>query len=798
MKIKFGKVAILCAAVFAVGAGGGIFSAKYIANGEETEQRQSSATRGENVVYEARNWTGTGISDGEKEDEILLSSAAKVKLNDTVNFNNGGDGISFAFALDGLSTDASAGWSFGMALSDGEYYGEGKLNGFSVTVRPNGSGYQVTVDYENGNTDLSSEFSVTEVTPGAGHNSGYDSIITLTSYIQEGELLTLYEKNTAEIGNVGDVENFGDMTLTFWSSDNFGEGNNVVLTNVDYAKHGDFYVHAAKSSVDEEGFLTVKTYDKQTTRLVSVSGYETNHIIGLEMSVIRADSEWDNNANRICMGVSGDYKPKTTDADASLWFMLKAANGNADAQGYQESFYAWNHFRNGGRCDSGYDSDYAFNYGAMTRLIDFMATPEGTDVYFDSSDYATRNMQFTNKKAKNLVDKEKAYVSVFIEIPETTNRTLPGIWTSTPEDPVRDSLMTEAKFRISAREAVSVSVDSVTAEKGKDVSVAVDFAPNITFDSLEVNGEFLSDEYFTYADGALTLKSVWTDTLTEATSVRLWTNVGIVTDFIVEPKSGEISFAESEKVYELVNGAGADVSFAYTVSGEAAIEEVREGDTVLTAEDAYTVTNTLLVFKGDWLKGLSEGIHTFTVTDNFGGIAELQVTVTVYAAPTASESEKNFEKGSAEDVEFSLVLDTRLSLKEVKSGDVVLDADAYSYDSDSGVLAVKSAWLEEQAAGDLTISVSDNKDQILVLTIKISEKAPDSGDSSDSGTSDDSLDSDTNDSSSASVGGNSSDSDAGTSVGTAGCGSVVTGIVSVAAVCTALVCLKKTWRRKDD
>lgn len=83
--------------------------------------------------------------------------------------------------------------------------------------------------------------------------------------------------------------------------------------------------------------------------------------------------------------------------------------------------------------------------------------------------------------------------------------------------------------------------------------------------------------------------------------------MGIVTDFIVEPESGEISFAESEKVYELVNGAGADVSFAYTVSGEAAIEEVREGDTVLTAEDAYTVTNTSLVFKGDWLKGLSEG-----------------------------------------------------------------------------------------------------------------------------------------------------------------------------------------------
>lgn len=144
-------------------------------------------------------------------------------------------------------------------------------------------------------------------------------------------------------------------------------------------------------------------------------------------------------------------------------------------------------------------------------------------------------------------------------------------------------------------------------------------------------------------------------------------------------------------------------------------------------------------------------------------------------------------------------MDTRLSLKEVKSGDVVLDAEAYSYDSDSGVLTVKSAWLEEQAAGDLIISVSDNKDQILVLTIKISEKAPDSGDSSDSGTSDSSPDSDTSDSSSASAGGsNSSDSDAGTSVGTAGCGSVVTGIVSVAAVCTALVCLKKTWRRKDD
>lgn len=43
-------------------------------------------------------------------------------------------------------------------------------------------------------TDLSSEFSVTEITPGAGHNSGYDSIITITSYIQEGELLALYEK----------------------------------------------------------------------------------------------------------------------------------------------------------------------------------------------------------------------------------------------------------------------------------------------------------------------------------------------------------------------------------------------------------------------------------------------------------------------------------------------------------------------------------------------------------------------------------------------------------------------------
>lgn len=64
---------------------------------------------------------------------------------------------------------------------------------------------------------------------------------------------------------------------------------------------------------------------------------------------------------------------------------------------------------------------------------------------------------------------------------------------------------------------MSGSADSVTAEKGKDVSVAVNFAPNITFDSLEVDGAFLSEECFAYNDGTLTLRSSWTDTLTEAT-----------------------------------------------------------------------------------------------------------------------------------------------------------------------------------------------------------------------------------------------------------------------------------------
>lgn len=793
MKGAFRKMAMLGVALAMLGAGGGVCAGNNrVANGEEAAG-ESSVSKEQNLVYEAKNWTGTGVTDG-KEGELLLASSARVKLNDSVDFNNGGEGISFAFALDGLSMDAAAGWSFGMALSPEGYYGEGDLTGLSVVVRPNGSDFKVTVDYESGDTDLTSEFSVAEVTPGKGHNSGYDSIITLTAYIQEGELLFLHEKSTVEVGTVGNVTGFGDMALTFWSSDNFGAENKVVLTNVNYAKHGDFYVHAAKVSVDDQGFVTVKTYDKQTTRLVSVEGYATNNIIDLEMSVIRADSEWDNNANRICMGVSGDYQPKTTDADASLWFMLKAANGNADAQGYQESFYAWNHFRNGGRCDVGYDKDYAFNYGAMTRKIDFLATPEGTDVYFDSTDYATRNMQFTNKKAQNLVDKEKAYVSIFIEIPETTNRTLPGVWTATAEEPVRDSLMTEAKFKVSAREAVSASSASVKAEKGKDASVSLNFAPNITFDSLEVNGEFLSDEYFAYADGVLTLKSAWTDMLTEETSVRIWTNVGIVEDLSVLPDLGKIEFTVTEGVYEQIGGTGSDVSFACTKSGEASIAQVREGDEVL-AESAYAVTDTALVFKADWLKGLSEGEHTITVTDNHGAVSELKITVIIYAQPTATETEKSFEKGTAADVEFTVALDERLDLKEVKAGTAVLEAKDYSYDS--GTLLLKAEWLEKQPAGALTVIVYDTKDQTLTLTVSVSEKAPGPDDSSDSST-DDSSDSSTGGTSDSSEEG-SSDSEPGTTSTAAGCGSAGIGIASVMFTgVAAVICAVKGKRRKND
>ena len=145
----------------------------------------------------------------------------------------------------------------------------------------------------------------------------------------------------------------------------------------------------------------------------------------------------------------------------------------------------------------------------------------------------------------------------------------------------------------------------------------------------------------------------------------------------------ETNYGISPTSAMFVEGTSSDLNFTLSI-GEDTVTSLKQGENTV-AEDHWTVENSVLIVKADWLKTLEVGSYQFTLKTSSG--KEMKFTVVCYKSAKISPERAEYDWDNPSDVAFTIDLGGA-SLLGVKIGDTVLSTTQYNFSGNS--LTIKS------------------------------------------------------------------------------------------------------------
>ena len=378
---------------------------------------------------------------------------------------------------------------------------------------------------------------------------------------------------------------------------------------------------------------------------------------------------------------------------------------------------------------------------APELLSDAVQTFEGSDVYFSIDTYGEEILGIAVKGTGTQLDKSKGayeYTEGELMIAKGYFESVAGTTVTFVVNTMGGSVEVSVVVPASGTDApiASPSVVEVKVGRAEDVVFGVDIKTATTISAFVAKRDTdktIDADQWAYADGKLTVKAVYVNSLTVGSHV-----FAIITDYgsvnvTINVLALQAPTVEGNATATIGKGSVQELSFKIDLKGLdlLGVQVAHGSETGKELKDnayTYDLTTGEFTLTETYVSTLAQGVTTFTINTADGGV-DVTVTVEEAQAPTVSgETSLTIDQGTAEDKTFDV--DTKgMTIVEVvvrRDGeeDRVLDASAYAYDATAKKLTLKAAYVEVIPAGVTQFIVKTDGGLSDPVTITATAKAP--------------------------------------------------------------------------